>query len=106
MGIKLGSQRSAEYLTQPSSELVIIITSPCLVAAERHFSAHVSISRKRPWNCCGSSSMFSAWALSRKEDGKMVSSQSKMSIASFFFVGEAMPSIDFRCNDLFYDCSI
>lgn len=57
------------------------LTSPCLAAAARHFSVHCSISRNKLCNCCGSSDKFSAFALSTNEDGKIVSSQSKMIIA-------------------------
>ena len=49
MGNRFGRYRSAENFTQPSSELVIIITSPNLAASSRHFSATFPISFKKFW---------------------------------------------------------
>ena len=58
-----------------------LLTSPCLAAAARHCSVHCSISRKMAWYCGGSSCRLSASALSTNDDGRMVSSQSKMIMA-------------------------
>ena len=68
------------------------LTSPCLAASAKHFFVHVSISRKRPWYCCGSSFKLSACALSTNEEGRMVSSQSKMIMALLFEGRDMIPN--------------
>lgn len=74
------------------------LTSPCLAAAARHFSVHCSISRNKLWNCCGSSDKFSAFALSTNEDGKIVSSQSKMIIALSLLLLLLVDMVTTKCN--------
>ena len=65
-------------------------TSPYFEAASKHFSVHISISRKILWYCSDSSLRLSDDDLSTNEEGRMVSSQSKMIMALLFDVGGDM----------------